>query len=90
MLGNLAIVAAELKLGRYQHYKGQFYQVLLTARHSETREWVVVYRCLYDDFSVWVRPLEMFVEDVILENGQSVTRFTYIEEMVSKLLNNQP
>jgi hypothetical protein len=90
MLENLAIVAAGLKLGRYRHYKGQFYQVLLTARHSETREWIVVYRCLYDDYSIWVRPLEMFVEDVILESGQSVTRFAYIEEMASGLLINQP
>jgi hypothetical protein len=49
MLENLAIVAAGLKLGRYRHYKGKFYQVLAAARHSETREWVVVYRCLYDD-----------------------------------------
>lgn len=70
-------IAAELPLGQYQHYKGRFYQVIATARHSETREWLVVYQCLYDDFSLWVRPLMMFVEDVTLENGQQVARFTY-------------
>ncbi len=81
MSTDLSIVAATLKKGRYRHYKGKDYQVLMTARHSETREWVVVYRCLYDDYSIWVRPLEMFVENVLLENGRSVTRFTYVSEM---------
>ena len=64
-----------LPAGRYRHYKGQYYQVLTTARHSETREWLVVYRCLYDDFSIWVRPLSMFVESVTLDNGDIVPRF---------------
>jgi hypothetical protein len=90
MSKDLTIVAAGLKLGRYLHYKGQFYQVLATARHSESREWVVVYRCLYDDYSIWVRPLEMFVEDVILEDGKSVNRFAYVEEMVNDLIINPP
>ncbi len=74
-----------LKAGRYRHYKGQYYQVLATARHSETREWQVVYRCLYEDFSLWVRPLSMFVEWVTLENGQHVPRFAYESEMVNDL-----
>lgn len=69
-----------LKEGRYRHYKGQYYQVLAAARHSETREWMVVYRCLYDDFSFWVRPLSMFVELVTLEGGQQVPRFAYESE----------
>ncbi|MDE2421175.1 MAG: DUF1653 domain-containing protein [Gammaproteobacteria bacterium] len=86
MSTDLAIVAATLKNGRYRHYKGKEYQVLMTARHSETREWVVVYRCLYDDYSIWVRPLEMFIEDVLLENGQSVMRFAYISEVDGELL----
>ena len=75
-----AEVAAALKAGRYQHYKGQFYQVLATARHSETREWVVVYRCLYDDFSIWVRPLSMFVEMITDGLGGLIPRFRYVDE----------
>ena len=74
-----------LKEGRYRHYKGQYYQVLATARHSETREWLVVYRCLYEDFSIWVRPLSMFVETVQLEDGQQAPRFAYESEMVNDL-----
>lgn len=61
--------------GIYRHYKGQRYQVLYCARHSETEEWHVVYRCLYAEFSVWVRPLTMFNEQVKLTNGQFVPRF---------------
>ncbi|XID76100.1 DUF1653 domain-containing protein [Alkanindiges sp. WGS2144] len=62
--------------GIYKHYKGQHYQVLYCARHSETQEWQVVYRCLYGDFSVWVRPLAMFTEQVYLTPTQQVPRFT--------------
>lgn len=62
--------------GIYKHYKGQLYQVLHCARHSETEEWLVVYQCLYSDFSIWVRPLSMFQEKIILDNGQQVARFS--------------
>ncbi|SFR65766.1 Protein of unknown function [Marinobacter daqiaonensis] len=61
--------------GRYRHYKGREYEVLGTARHSETGEWLVVYRCLYGDFSLWVRPLDMFTETVEVA-GEQVPRFT--------------
>ena len=47
--------------GKYRHYKGGDYQVIGTARHSETDERLVVYRCLYDNDSLWVRPLAMFM-----------------------------
>ena len=50
--------------GRYRHYKGNDYEVIGTARHSETEEPLVVYRTLYGDFSLWVRPLAMFTETV--------------------------
>ncbi|AXI04340.1 DUF1653 domain-containing protein [Aquirhabdus parva] len=77
-----------LKNGRYRHYKGQFYQVLGTARHSETREWLVVYRCLYDDYSLWVRPLEMFIESIVLENGVQVPRFSFVDQDVDDFVNS--
>jgi len=61
--------------GRYRHYKGGEYRVIGTARHSETGELLVVYRCLDDNDSLWVRPLAMFVETVVIA-GQEVPRFT--------------
>lgn len=64
----------ELRPGRYRHYKGNLYEVLHVARHSETLEELVVYRALYGDQGVWVRPLNMFVEDVVVE-GRQVPRF---------------
>jgi hypothetical protein len=67
----------QLQPGRYRHYKGKDYQVLGIARHSETEEALVVYRCLYGDGSLWVRPLAMFLEQVEVE-GRAVQRFTYL------------
>jgi len=71
-----------LKLGKYQHYKGKLYEVIGTARHSETLEELVVYRALYDsqEFgknAIWVRPLKMFLENVIID-GKEVPRFKFI------------
>ena len=60
--------------GIYRHYKGNLYQVLHLARHSETEEWLLVYRALYGDFGVWVRPLAMFTESVEVD-GKTVPRF---------------
>lgn len=65
-----------LRLGRYRHYKGNDYEVLGVARHSETGERLVVYRCLYGDFSLWVRPFTMFQEKII-ENGEERPRFAW-------------
>lgn len=64
--------------GRYRHYKGQTYDVIGVARHSETEESMVVYRCLYGDYSLWVRPLAMFQETVEVA-GEQVPRFMRIE-----------
>ncbi len=63
--------------GRYRHYKGNYYDVIDVARHSETEEKMVVYRKLYDDGSLWVRPLGMFLEDVPVD-GRLVPRFERI------------
>ncbi len=64
--------------GLYRHYKGGLYRVIGTARHSETDEMLVVYRCLYDNDSLWVRPLRMFQESVI-HDGREQPRFSFTE-----------
>lgn len=66
-----------LKLGKYKHYKGNMYEVLGVAHHSETQEELVVYRALYNDFDLWVRPLAMFLESVEI-NGVTMPRFEYL------------
>jgi hypothetical protein len=63
--------------GRYRHFKGGEYEVIGIARHSETQELLVVYRPLYNDSGLWVRPVAMFLETVT-HNGERVPRFTYI------------
>ena len=67
-----------IRLGRYCHYKGGLYEVIGVARHSETHEPLVVYRPLYGDGSLWVRPYAMFVETVIIDSVAQ-PRFAYIE-----------
>lgn len=70
----------QLKPGKYRHYKGQNYEVFEVARHSETEEPLVIYRCLYGDFSWWARPLSMFRETVEID-GETIPRFDYIGPM---------
>jgi hypothetical protein len=65
--------------GIYKHYKGNLYEVIDVAKHSETEEEHVVYRTLYGDYSLWVRPLAMFIETVELD-GQQIARFEYVED----------
>lgn len=67
--------------GRYRHYKGKDYQVIGVARHSETEEQLVVYRTLYGEQDLWVRPLSMFTEQVEVD-GVAYPRFTFINEGV--------
>ncbi|TND08687.1 MAG: hypothetical protein FD123_1903 [Bacteroidetes bacterium] len=72
-----------VKPGKYRHYKGNFYEVTGTARHSETGEELVVYKALYDspDFGkdqLWVRPLGMFTEKITV-GGKETARFSFVE-----------
>ena len=69
----------EIKIGRYRHFKGNEYEVLYLAKHSETLEPMVVYRALYGEHGVWVRPAKMWNETVE-RDGQTFIRFTYIGE----------
>ncbi|HLC92120.1 MAG TPA: DUF1653 domain-containing protein [archaeon] len=71
------MVELEIKKGKYRHYKGNEYEVIGTARHSETLEEMVVYRALYGGGELWVRPAKMFSEEVLL-NGASVARFRFL------------
>ena len=68
-----------IKPGRYRHFKGKEYEVLGVARHSETEEELVVYRALYGDFGLWVRPVSMWNETVE-RDGKTFRRITYIGE----------
>lgn len=63
--------------GRYRHFKGKEYELLFVATHSETREPMVVYRALYGERGLWVRPAAMWSE-MIERDGRTVRRFTYI------------
>ena len=64
--------------GKYQHYKGKFYEVIGVARNSETLEEMVVYRALYGDNELWVRPKKMFLENVEV-GGKNIPRFKHIK-----------
>ena len=73
----------DFKLGKYKHYKGNFYEAVGIARHSETLEEMVVYRALYDseefgNNSLWVRPKKMFLENIVY-NGLEQPRFKFCE-----------
>ena len=67
----------ELKLGRYRHFKGNEYELLGVAKHSETLEEYVIYRALYGDKGLWIRPKEMFFEKVT-RDGKTFNRFEYL------------
>ena len=67
----------EIKIGRYRHFKGNEYEVLYLAKHSETQEKMVVYRALYGEHGIWVRPASMWNETVE-RDGKTHVRFSYI------------
>ena len=66
-----------IKPGKYRHFKGNEYEVIGTAKHSETMEEMVVYRALYGEFGLWVRPVSMW-EETVERDGKTYKRFTYI------------
>lgn len=68
-----------IRPGRYRHFKGREYEVPGIARHSEDESPLVVYRKLYDDFSLWVRPAAMWNETVV-RDGKTYTRFVRVED----------
>ena len=68
-----------IKPGIYEHYKGNRYELITVANHSETLEKMVVYKALYGEGEYWVRPLSMW-EEIVEVNGEQVPRFRYIEE----------
>ena len=65
-----------IQLGKYRHFKGGMYEVIALAKHSETLEELVVYKALYGEGKVWVRPLAMWEETVVVD-GKKIPRFTY-------------
>lgn len=73
----------EIRKGRYRHFKGNFYEVIGTAKHSETLEEMVVYRALYGEGSLWVRPASMWNEEVNREDYRG-PRFVFVGGMIGK------
>jgi len=69
-----------IALGRYQHFKGNYYQVLHIAKHSETEELHVVYQPEYGDREIWVRPLSMFTEEIV-RDGKTTMRFKKVADI---------
>lgn len=68
-----------MKLGKYKHYKSKEYEVIGIARHSESLEELVVYKALYEEGALWVRPISMFDESVEVD-GKKIPRFKYLGE----------
>ena len=63
--------------GKYRHFKGKYYEVIGVAKHSETEEEMVVYRQLYGEHGLWVRPASMW-EETVERDGKTYRRFTYV------------
>ncbi len=69
----------EIRLGKYKHFKGNEYEVVALAKHSETGEDMVVYRPLYGEGGWWVRPASMW-NDTVIRDGVTYKRFTFVDE----------
>jgi hypothetical protein len=74
-----------IETGWYRHYKGQYYKVLGLVQHSEENQPYVLYQPLYGEQKLWVRPLQMFTEQVLVD-GQSIERFSKVEHLPSELM----
>ncbi len=72
-------MSESIKLGKYRHFKGNEYEVIDVARHSETLEELVVYRALYGEGGLWVRPAQMWNE-MVTRDGRTFKRFEKIED----------
>lgn len=68
-----------IKIGKYRHFKGGEYEVLYLAKNSETLEEMVVYRALYGEGGIWVRPAKMW-DEMVVRDGKTYKRFTFIQE----------
>ncbi len=71
-----------LQPGIYRHFKGNLYQVFYVAKHSETQEDMVVYKALYGEQGMWVRPLAMF-DETIERDGKTIKRFEFVQERLT-------
>lgn len=79
----------QIQAGKYKHYKGNEYLVVDVAKHSENLELMVIYRCLYDQYGLWVRPLDMFLETVNIE-GVEQPRFKYLGDLQQADIDAMP
>lgn len=79
LLPSFSALAQSIIVGSlYEQYKGLRYKIIGVARHSETLEELIVYQALYGEGGIWVRPLAMFLENVVI-NGQSQPRFKLVQ-----------